>query len=776
MSLQALSDYTVYSRYARYLPAEKRRETWSEIVDRVFAMHEKKYDHALQTDVTFRERFYFTKDMVKKKRVLGSQRALQFGGESIFKHSAKMFNCSFSYIDRPDFFSECMYLLLCGCGVGFSVQRKHIDNLPSIVPRDKGRYVFKPEDSIEGWADCVKALFYSYFQGIADNPYAGKNIEFDMSNIRPEGALIAGQFKAPGPGGLLKSLNKARDVIEARINKGENRLHPIDAYDCIMHCSDAVLSGGVRRSATICLFSKDDGEMMNAKTGDWFLTNPQRGRSNNSALLVRDSITKEEFARLMKSTREFGEPGFIFADNEDVGFNPCCEILLYPKASNGRTGFQMCNLSEINGKYCTSEENFLNCCVAASFIGTLQAGYADFKYLSKESQMVTEREALLGCSITGIMDNPDVLLNPKILKAGANLVKTVNKATAKAIGINPSARTTCVKPAGSTSCVLSTASGIHPHHARRYIRRVQANKNEFPVQYFKKHNPDAVEKSVWSANETDEVISFLCEVPAGAIVKNNMKAVDLLEAVKIVQQNWVEYGTDTDLCVISSSRHNVSNTITVKEDEWDDVEKYIYTNRKYFAGISLLPASGDLDYPQAPFTSVLDYSEITDKYGPGSILASGLIVDGLSVFNDNLWAACDAVNGVGEKTIQHDPTPKPIKPPRKKFKTEKEYTSALLDYSINLNLFYQNQGLVVITNQKIDWIRRAKQFADRYFDGSLRQMCHCLKHVYVYKQWLDLQRTYRNIDWSTVVEETETYVDAKTLSAAACTGNKCELV
>jgi len=373
-------------------------------------------------------------------------------------------------------------------------------------------------------------------------------------------------------------------------------------------------------------------------------------------------------------------------------------------------------------------------------------------------------------------NNPEVLLDEKTQRAGAETIKETNKKIAKLIGINPAARTTCVKPAGSTSCVLGTSSGIHPGHSKRYIRRVQANRNEFPVQHFKKINSIAVEKSVWSVNGTDEVISFLCEVPKGAITKNNLGGVELLKKVMLTQQNWVEAGTNKELCSIPHLRHNVSNTITVKDDEWNEVRDFIYNNREWFAGISLLSASGDLDYPQAPFTTVLNGEELVKEYGNGAVLASGLVVDGLAAFNDNLWAACDSALGYGEKLKDIKEPTEPKKPRRKNFKTEKEFSSALVNYSIELNLFFQDKGDYELNLNKIDWVRRFKQFAERYFNGDFRKTSHCLKHVYSWKLWLDLKREYKEIDWSSVLEETENHVSADTLGAQACAGGACTLV
>lgn len=752
MSLKALSDYTLYAKYAQYLPAKKRRETFDEMVDRVFDMHAAKYATQLGSSPEFAAEFEFAKLQVRKKRVLGSQRALQFGGDPVFKHNARIYNCSFLHIDRVRAFSETVYLLLAGCGVGFSVQKHHVHKLPALITKSAQAptKVFEAPDTIEGWADCVAVLMSSYMVEGAQFPeYAGYDVEFDLTKIRPAGALVAGQFKAPGPIPLSKGLSRMKKVIEARISSPTyltdefaGKLRPIDVYDCVMHSADMILSGGIRRSATISLFSYDDNEMMKAKTGNWFTENPQRGRSNNSVVLVRDKVTAEQFAEIMHSTREFGEPGFYFTDDPEVGANPCVEIGLYPKTLDGRSGVQFCNLCEINGRYCDTEEKFYQLCRAAAIIGTMQAGYTDFKYLSPETKEITEREALLGVSITGIMDNPDILLNERIQRKGAEIVKETNKKIAKILGINPAARTTAVKPAGSTSCVLSTASGIHPNHARRYIRRVQANILEFPVQHFEKVNPLAVETSVWSTNNTDKVISFMCEVPKGAIVKNDLAAVDLLKRVRITQQNWVEGGTDIDLCVNKTARHNVSNTITVKEDEWDKITDYIYKNRQWFAGISLLPASGDLDYPQAPFTSVLNAKEITEEYGDAAVFASGLIVDGLKEFDNNLWAACDVVLGRGEPIPHY---------------TEVEQDEELKQYK-----------------GKADWVRRAHQFAERYFNGDRKKMTHCLKHVISWKLWCDLKREYKDINWSEV-EEGDPNVGVDTLGAQACAGGKCEI-
>jgi ribonucleoside-diphosphate reductase alpha chain len=296
---------------------------------------------------------------------------------------------------------------------------------------------------------------------------------------------------------------------------------------------------------------------------------------------------------------------------------------------------------------------------------------------------------------------------------------------------------------------------------------------EFPLQYYKTFNPAAVEPSVWSANDTDEVISFPCEVPKGAVLKNDLDAVALLSKVKSSQINWVLAGENPELCASPGLHHNISNTINVRPDEWGKVARYIYDNREHFTGISLLPSSGDLDYPQVPFATVLTPEEIVREYGDGSILASGLVVDGLHAFGGNLWEACDIVLGKGKELSEASEPVDPIKPQRRKFKTEKAFTTALADYAIQLNLFYQARFAAEEVAAKHDWVRRAKQFAQRYFDGDLRRATYCLKHVSLWHTWLTLKRTHREVDWENAVEKTEEHIEADTMGASACAGGAC---
>jgi ribonucleoside-triphosphate reductase len=790
MSIKALQDYTFYSRYAKHVPEKKRRETWKETVKRVFEMHKEKYKNEIHNSSELFELIDFAEKALASKLILGSQRALQFGGNAILSKNERIYNCSSGHLDRPRAFQEIIFLLLCGVGVGFSTQKCHIAKLPNIRKHTKGTKQYIIEDSIEGWADAIGVLMSSYF--IKDQPfpeYFGYDIEFNFDQIRPKGAIISWGGIAPGPDGLRNSLIKMNKLIERRFIKDESnelQLHPIDCYDIVMHMSDSVLSGGIRRSACINLFSVDDEEMANAKTGDWFLTNPQRARSNNSALLIRNKTTRDQFNKLFKSTKEFGEPGFVWADDENVCFNPCVEIGMWPiwynEDGSELSGFQFCNLTEINGKKAIDKEHFLDACKAASILGTLQAGYTSFPYLGKVTENITKRESLLGVSITGMMDNPDVLFNEEIQREGAKEVKKWNNIVSKLIGINESARTTCVKPSGSASCVLGTASGIHPHHSKRYFRRVQANKMEFPAQHFKSINPIAVQESVWSANGTDEVITFLCEVPDGAKVKNKLSAVELLEHVKLTQNAWVEEGTNIKNCVKPFLRHNVSNTITVKPDEWDNVENFIYDNRTDFAGISLLSFSGDKDYDQAPFCAVYTPSELIKLYGDASVFASGLIVDCEHAF-DTLFKGCDTLLGIGE-TLTIERLREHIKNCKaygqngfhiidsKNFGPEK--TIPITHESSDKDLQTYLEQNVNNLEAKIDWIRRGKQFADRYFNGDIKQVTYCLKDVSNWKRWCDLTREYKEVDWESVVEESH-YIKADEMGAQACAGGKCDL-
>jgi hypothetical protein len=1088
-ALQELQNYTFVSKYARWLEDKNRRETWKEAVDRVRNMMHTRYDEfGISEDIDW------AYDMMYKKKVLGSQRALQFGGDPILKRHAKIYNCTASYCDRLRFFQECFWLLLCGSGTGFSVQKHHVAKLPSlehdVEEGQATKYVI--DDSIEGWANALGVLLSSYFSKPVEEfkQYKNSHIVFDYSNIRLKGSSLAsGVGKAPGYEPLANGLEKIRALLDRCISNGQKKLRSIDAYDIVMHSSDAVLSGGVRRSASLALFSPDDDEMAKAKTGNWYVENPQRARSNNSALLLKSETTLEEFAGLMQSVKEFGEPGFIWSESTEMIFNPCVvanstvvtdhgiklvsdlidkpfnaivdgvsypsykgfwktgtkqvielqfksgrslkvtpnhkimtttgwkeagdinfgesvvinnhrgvtngiakfsqsdndwkkgyllglflgdgnnsknsaqlkwwgeskeqyrreayqmlsdvgfinnhnkqeqnsiavyssiesrklmefaidhdcmvgtskrlskksicgswnhvsgliagyfdadgtvlvnnikgssvrissvqlenlenlqialnalgiyskiyknrrqegdrtmsdgnggtksyfcqashelvissdnivrfskyipiknidkankiqiivnnyqrmpnrtnfidtlinktivgeldvydctvedihafdndsvyvhncvEIGMWPiEESSGKTGWQGCNLSTINCSSVEDEEDFYERCKAAAIIGTLQAGFTKMEYLGPTSEKIFEREALLGVSLTGTMEKHDLVLSEKILTKGAKIAVETNKQIAKKININQAARVTCLKPEGTSSSMLGTSSGIHPHHAKRYIRHVQANVLEAPYQHFKKVNPQACEKSSWSANNTDEVVKFPIEVPDGAKLKNQLPAVEMLSIVKETQKNWVQSGKNRSLCTQEYLSHNVSNTVTVKPEEWEAVTKYIYDNRKFFAGISLIPQSGDKDYPQAPFTTVYTSREIVKEYGDAALWCSGLIELGLNAFNNNLWAACDYVS---------------------------------------LNQSKDNDE-----ENKLKFATKMKTFAGKYFANDLRRLTYCMKDVYNWKIYCDLYNGFEKVDYTQLLETEDNTAGIEEIS---CAGGACLL-
>tara|TARA_S200002703_G_scaffold20667_5_gene17061 strand:- start:40911 stop:43109 length:2199 start_codon:yes stop_codon:yes gene_type:complete len=728
-ALNELQNYTFVSKYARWIESENRRETWREAVDRV-----KNMMHTQYADKDVSEEIDWAYDLMFKKKVLGSQRALQFGGEPILKRHAKIYNCTSSYCDRLRFFQECFWLLLCGSGTGFSVQKHHVAKLPNLSMNKKDRrkgVKYKIEDSIEGWADALGVLLSSYFNKPSELKFAeykDQYIVFDYSNIREKGAqLSSGVGKAPGFEPLQNGLEKIRELLEICVENQQKKLRPIDAYDIIMHSSDAVLSGGVRRSASLALFSADDEEMAKAKTGNWYVDNPQRARSNNSALLLKDDTTYEQFSELMESVKEFGEPGFIWSDSTEMTFNPCVEVGMWPvDEKTGRSGWQGCNLSTINCSSVVDEEDFYERCKAAAVIGTLQAGFTGLDYLGDTSKAIFDREALLGVSLTGIMEKHELVLTEKVLKKGAKIAVDTNKELAKVIGINQAARVTCLKPEGTSSSMLGTSSGIHPHHAKRYIRHVQANILEPPYQYFKSYNPQACEKSSWSANDTDEVVKFPIEVPDGSKLKNQLPAVEMLGVVKDAQKNWVHSGKNRSLCTQDFLSHNVSNTVTVQPEEWEHVTKFIYNNRKFFAGISLIPQSGDKDYPQAPFTTVYTSREIVKEYGDAALWCSGLIELGLNAFENNLWAACDYIT----------------------LKQEGEKDS-------------EDKKLFAL---------KMHRFANKYFNGDFKRVTYCMKDVYNWKRYKDLYESFTKVDYTQLLETEDNTVGIEEIS---CAGGAC---
>lgn len=432
---ELLSNLKFYESYSKYREDLNRKETWEESVEDVMDMHYKKFQSI--SDLT--PYLDSAKEAYKNKQILASQRNLQFRGSSIDKHNVKLFNCSSTYIDRPEVFKQIMYILLNGCGAGYTVENRFVNKLPTLKKRKEETITHVVEDSVEGWSLAVDALMMSFFEGT-------EQIRFDGYLVRPEGAFISGGFKAPGYEPLRKSLELIETLLNNRVNNGQEKLTSLDAHDIVCHIADAVLSGGIRRSALICLFDKDDELMLKCKTGSWFYDNPQRGRANNSIKLLKTELTEEEFESYKQSIKEFGEPGVVLVDDIDFCTNPCAEIGFIPvNKRTGKSCISFCNLNEINGALCTTPEKFYKACRDASILGTLQASYTNMPFLGQDTKELIEDEALIGVSITGIMDNPKVLLNPEVLRKGAEIVNQTNEEVAKLIGINPAARTTTVK-------------------------------------------------------------------------------------------------------------------------------------------------------------------------------------------------------------------------------------------------------------------------------------------------------------------------------------------
>ena len=575
-----LSDITVHMKYAKYLPDLQRRETWEELVDRNINMHIKKYP-----DIEMEIRKAYT--YVYTKKVLPSMRSLQFAGKPIELSPNRLYNCSYLPVDDIEAFNEIMFLLLSGCGVGYSVQQHHINKLPTInKPFEKRSRRFVIGDSIEGWSDAVKVLVRSYLGGKRVS-----KIIFDYTDIRPKGArLVTSGGKAPGPQPLKECLIKIEGILEAKTDG--DTLTSLEVHDIICHIADAVLAGGIRRAALISLFTATDDDMISCKSGNWWETNPQRGRANNSAVLMRHKVTKEFFMDLWKRVElsGAGEPGIYLNNDKDWGTNPCCEIALRP--------FQFCNLCEVNVSDVKDQQDFNDRVKAAAFIGTLQAGYTDFHYLREIWKETTEKDALIGVSMTGIGSAAVLQMD---MKEAANIVTKENARVAKMINIKSSARCTTVKPAGTTSLVLGTSSGIHAWHNDYYVRRMRVGKNEAIYTYLSNQHPELIEDEYFRPHDT-AVISVPQKAPAKSILRTE-SPFDTLERVKRVSQEWIKPGHRR-----GSNTHNVSATISLKQDEWQEAGEWMWNNRDYYNGLSVLPYDGGT-YTQAPFEDITE-----DKY------------------------------------------------------------------------------------------------------------------------------------------------------------------
>lgn len=1069
-----ISGLKLYSDYFKWLDKENRYESWEDACDDILQMHLNKYGSKIKPLIDE------IKPNLYNKELLASQRNLQFREKQIKQHNMKIYNCVSTYCNSPDVFSKSFYILLCGSGLGISLRNKFVSRLPNIDKRINGTKTFVIPDSIEGWADAMKILISSYCKHPSLlEEYYNCQIRFDYSQIREKGSFISGGFKAPGHEGLKKSIEKIEQLLDKELGeKSSVPFRSIIAYDVLMHCADAVLSGGVRRSATLVLMDEDDEELINAKMGNWWVDNPQRARSNNSVAIHRGNISKEKLKYLIELNQGRSDLGFIFVDDEDTIVNPCvsgrslintpnglyfpktlqennkiklngeifnskpfwqtatlntlefktntgrkikvtdnhlmllgeeqeylpagelkvgqtltisnnqnellsidsntddfkkgyllgsflvngnfsensCQIKflgennsvyhnqcidyindlkwtydtgekhlykdkdeedyavlncnylydfiknkdisvidnkrltkellegsfdyisgiiagyfdangivlinkqeensvriyssdlnnlevlqialnslgVYSKIYNNRnkdshelviteesmrffsnnvpflniekkqkletllksytrdfykTSFieeiieinacekedvwdcsvevaeafdcdsivvhncaeiqfsfynqienkdesaqQACNLCEINASACCdqkgnfSEDKFYELCRSGSIIGTLQAGYVDFPYLGKQTEDIIKGEALLGVSITGWMTRPE-LFNAEILQKGAKIVKDTNEEVAKLIGINPSARTTTVKPSGNASVILKTTSGIHPEHSKNYFRLMQLNKESETAKFLEVNYPERIEESKWSNTNSDYVVYSPCESNNTTLFKKDMMGVKHLELIKLVQENWIVPGKNEELCYNKNTCHSVSNTVIL--DDIDEVTDYLFENQNYFAAVSFI--NGDKDYVQAPYTSVLMPDELLEKYGKGVMFASGLIVDGLHYFDDDLWGATDIilqnieVGGTREKSILRK-----------------------------------------------DWVRRVKKFAKNYFKNDLELAIYCLKDVHLYHKWEVIMRNFKPVDFQSILTKPN-YIDIDTTSGTACAGGSCEI-
>lgn len=928
-SRDIISDYIFYSKYSHVKP-DGKKETWEEAVSRVMEMHYQFFDGKIKEENkdAFNKVFQEAWVSYNNQEILGSQRSLQYGGPQLLKNNFRSFNCSGSYCNRIEFFKELMELLLSGCGAGFSVQKVHTEQLPIVkgLESNLSKTHYTIEDSIEGWANSTGDLIEAYYKGYPD-------IEFDYSQIRPEGSFVSGGFKAPGSEPLKICHNKLRKILSKA--KGR-KLRPFELH--LMSCiiADAVISGGIRRSAMISIFDIDDEEMLQCKTGDWFLTYPELCRCNNSAAIYEDT-PKEKYDKIFEYIQQYGEPGVVFPADNEVVTNPCCfsgntliavadgrkpvtikelsdngkafpvycktkdsvkianakafptgrkelievvlsnessfrctrdhllktkggeyihaeqslnkvlsvfyntqpivgkskkdyssyckdisvvevkelniveevydieveanehnfaiitkgqddymfsegifvhncETNLFPTYMNSdgskEYGWSFCNLCEINGKKVKTEEDFYKACRTAAILGTFQAAYTEnLPLLSEATRKIMKRDALLGVGITGMADNPHILFNERIQMNGARIVKETNKEVAKIIGINEAARTTVVKPSGNSSQLLGTGSGVHAYHFRKYIRNIQANNNEQALKETLKVNSDIANPSFWNKkNET--VLSFPIELDDKAMVRTDFSTLDFLYRIYTTEKGWVMEGTNKEhpsSILKPKYRHNVSCTVSVKDNEWKDVADWIWEHRDGFFGLSFLSETGDLDYPQAPYTSYLDEKELAETYGQGAILSSGLIVDGLQVFGD-IWTACNAATGKANDLLIYTDeyllsfVKKHIKDGKLLVNIDGLYVSDVNAISSHL------QHKVELRN---DWVRRFKKFSKNYFNGDDKKCSCCLKHVNIFHQWQKI-KNQKPVDWENVQWERE-YKNVGENVATACGGGACEL-
>jgi ribonucleoside-triphosphate reductase (thioredoxin) len=632
-SLRLLSDIIHWDKYAAFLPDEHRRETHTETTHRCRDMHRDHYQ-GLGVEAEINEAFEY----VQQEKVLPSMRSFQFGGPAIERNPARMYNCSATHIDSVEAFAEGMFLLLSGCGFGYSVQSNHVNKLPVVQGVQSSTRRHLVADSIEGWADAVKTLLECYF-------YGRRKPVFDFSDIRPKGSLlITSGGQAPGPQPLITALGHIERVLQGATGR---QLTTVECHDILCYEADAVLSGGIRRAAMISLFDLDDVPMIKSKsnfevisiskpellvnligqqtyhityldpcTGEektvnnltfygeyekeaermlveehklvWWKVEPQRGRANNSAVIVRKKLTRKRFNTFYDLVMEngSGDPGFMFTDDPDWLINPCGEASIRPPG-------MFCNLTTLNADGVESQHDLNMRARMASRIGVLQAGYTHFHYLRPFWQDLTEEDAQLGVSITGIasgdIDHLDL--------AEAAMHATDEAHTfAKRVGVNVAARVTLIKPEGTTSLKLMTSSGAHDFFARNYFRRVGMTKGDPLHVWADEFVPEWVEQSVADPTGNSYFIRIPIAAPEGAKVADEATLQDFLDRVDWLQRDWVALGHFKGV-----NSHNVSATAYVRgADDWELLRHWVWDRRHKITGISVLPVD-DNTYVQAPY-------------------------------------------------------------------------------------------------------------------------------------------------------------------------------
>lgn len=616
MNNEALGLVAFASQYSH--ETSEGRETPIQAMQRVKEMHLEFFKEGVHDLIN--EAF----EDVFEGRVYPSQRSTQFGGKAILDRNWRIYNCTASYCDRPRFFAEYFWLLLCGCGCGVSVQDRHVSKLPNLI--SKASFMLRPkhihliDDSIEGWAEAIHQLILSYLPlSKHDSVF---ELDFDYDLIRPQGSIISSGGLAPGHAPLKEAIEKVREILKSAVLKNQSRVTPLECFDICASISEAVLSGGVRRSASIMLFDYNDEEMRKAKTGDWYEDHGNRSTANISAVMLGQP-DQDQIDEMLKWAKEWGEPAMYWLDSPEICTNPCAEIGLYPQLTHDLestkakdivlphemdskfsiSGWQACNLTEINLAKCKNETQFKKACRSASIIGTLQSAYTDQNYLLNASKMIIERERLIGVSLTGIYTNPKLGLNPSVLESGVKIVRSVNIETADKIGIGYASRLTCIKPSGNTSTVAGCSAGAHPWHDKKYLRRIRLNLMNPVYLWMSKQVPEACKQI---KNDTG-VITFAVESPKGSIIRDDLKALEHLDDIAILQKHWVGMGSSDEYNKTPAVSHSVSCTVTVREKEWSKISKWIYSHMSEnegasrIKGISFLKYFGDHEYLDAPY-------------------------------------------------------------------------------------------------------------------------------------------------------------------------------